>query len=175
MCGGDIRAALIGWEAQFLSVLMLALLLALQILHVAFLALHDWVPLGRLNDVRAVQKENPGAKLLIGTLITTSLFVPPLIGGLRHVHGPWPGWVWIWLWVAYGLLFVGEIQAWWWPYFVGTSEERVERYRVMFGGTRAFLPPRHGIRINTLHFVLHILTLVTLITLALTVHHGLGG
>jgi hypothetical protein len=145
---------------------MLTLLLALQIFHVAFLALHDWIPLGRLNDVRAVRKENPRGKLLIGTAITTSLFVPPLVEGLRHVHGPWPGWVWIWLWMAYGLLFVGELQAWWGPYFVGTSEERVERYGAMFGGTHAFLPPRNGICINTLHFVLHMLTLVTLIALA---------
>jgi hypothetical protein len=105
-------------------------------------------------------------KLLVGTVITTSLFVPPLLGGLRHIHGPWPGWVWVWLWVAYGLLFVGEVQAWWWPYFMGTSEKTVERYRVMFSCTHAFLRPRHGIRINTLHFVLHTMTLATLIVLA---------
>ena len=145
---------------------MLALLLALQIFHVAFLALHDWVPLGRLNDVRAMRQENPGAKLLVATLISTVLFVPPLVVGLMHVHGPWPGWVWIWLWVGYGLAFVGEVQAWWWPYFMGTTEKTVERYRVMFGGTHAFLPARHGIRINTLHFVLHVLTLTTLVVLA---------
>ena len=83
-----------------------------------------------------------------------------------HVHEPWPGWVWMWLWVGYGLLFVGEVQAWWWPYFMGRSEKTVERYRVMFGGTHAFLPARHGIRINTLHFVLHVLTLTTLVVLA---------
>jgi hypothetical protein len=142
---------------------MLALLLALQIFHVAFLALHDWIPLGRLNDVRAVRQENPVGKLLIGTVITTLLFVPPLIVGLRHVHGPWPGWVWTWLRVGYGLLFVGEIQAWWWPYFMGTSEKTVKRYRVMFGKTHAFLPTRNGIRINTLHFVLHVLTLTTVL------------
>jgi hypothetical protein len=145
---------------------MLTLLLALQIFHVAFLALHDWIPMGRLNDVRAVREENSGAKLLIGTVITTSLFVPPLIEGLRHVHGPWPGWVWVWLWAAYGLLFLGEIQAWWWPYFMGTSEKTVERYRVMFGSTHAFLPARRGILINTLHFVLHVLTLTTLVVVA---------
>jgi hypothetical protein len=142
---------------------MLALLLALQIFHVAFLALHDWIPLGRLNDVRAVREENPGSKLLVATFISTVLFVPPLVVGLMRVHGPWPGWVWIWLWVGYGLLFVGEIRAWWWPYFVGTNEKTVERYRVMFGGTHAFLPERKGIRINTLHFVLHVLTLVTFV------------
>jgi hypothetical protein len=146
---------------------MLALLLALQIFHVAFLALHDWIPLGRLNDVRAVREENPGAKLLIGTVISTALFVPPLVEGLRRPHGPWPGWVWVWLLVGYGWLFVGEIQAWWWPYFMGSSEKMVERYRVMFGKTHAFLPERRGIRINTLHFVLHLLTLTTLVVVVI--------
>lgn len=66
---------------------MLALLLALQIFHVAFLALHDWVPLGRLNDVRAVRQENPGSKLLVATFLSTVLFVPPLVVGLMHVDG----------------------------------------------------------------------------------------
>jgi hypothetical protein len=145
---------------------MLTLLLALQIFHVAFLALHDWIPLGRLNDVRAVRKENPVAKLLIGTVISTFPFVVPLVEGLLHAHGPWPGWVWIWLWVAYGFLFIGEIQAWWWPYFFGTGETTVQRYRVMFGATHAFLPEHRGIRINTLHFVLHVLTLATLVVVA---------
>ena len=142
---------------------MLALILALQIFHVAFLALHDWVPLGRLNDVRAVREKNPGGMLLRATIFSTALFVPPLVVGLMHVHGPWPGWVWTWLWVGYGLLFLGEIHAWWWPYFTGTSEERVERYRAMFGSSHAFLPERRGIRINTLHFVLHVLTLATFV------------
>jgi len=146
---------------------MLALILALQIFHVAFLALHDWVPLGRLNDVRAVQAENPEGRLLRTTFVSTVLFVPPLIVGLMHPHGPWPGWVWIWLWVGYGVLFVGEIRAWWWPYFMGTSEMRVERYRVMFGQTYAFLPERNGIRINTLHFVLHVMTLVTFVVVTM--------
>jgi hypothetical protein len=50
---------------------------------------------------------------------------------------------------------------------VGTSEKTVERYRVMFGATHAFLRPRHGIRINTLHFVLHTLTVATLVVLAI--------
>jgi hypothetical protein len=31
---------------------MLNALLILQIFHVLFLALHDWVPLGNLNDLR---------------------------------------------------------------------------------------------------------------------------
>jgi hypothetical protein len=39
-------------------------LFALQCFHVIFLALHDWVPLGTLNDVKVVRAANPGRKLL---------------------------------------------------------------------------------------------------------------
>jgi hypothetical protein len=35
----------------------------------------------------------------------------------------------------------------------------------MFGTTHAFLPERNGIRPNTLHVILHILTLATLVVL----------
>ena len=52
---------------------MLNALLILQTFHVLFLALHDWVPLGSLNDPKAVRAANPGEKLLAGTLIS-----PPL-------------------------------------------------------------------------------------------------
>ena len=34
-------------------------LFAIQCFHVMFLALHDWVPLGKLNDVKAVRAANP--------------------------------------------------------------------------------------------------------------------
>ena len=35
-----------------------AILLALQVLQVVFLWIHDWVPLGRLNDVVAVRSQD---------------------------------------------------------------------------------------------------------------------
>jgi hypothetical protein len=38
-------------------------LFVLQCFHVLFLALHDWIPLGTLNDVKAVRAANPGRKL----------------------------------------------------------------------------------------------------------------
>src|ERR1700691_1085676 len=53
---------------------MLNALLILQIFHVLFLALHDWVPLGNLNDLKAARAANPGVKLLAGTLISTLPF-----------------------------------------------------------------------------------------------------
>ena len=145
---------------------MLALLLSLQILHVAFLLLHDWVPLGPLNDTRAVRAANPGSKVLLGTLISSIPFVIALFFSIEHQHTGYPHWLFTFLWIAYALLFVGEIQAWWFPFFFGAKPELIERYDQMFGATHAFLPPRNGIRINTLHIFLHLATLLTLLTLA---------
>ena len=42
-------------------------LLALQLFHVLFLSLHDWVPLGNLNDLKAVRAAN--GRLLANTVI----------------------------------------------------------------------------------------------------------
>ena len=49
-------------------------LVALQALVVAFLALHDWAPLGRLNDVRAVQAADSRGRLVVVTLASTLPF-----------------------------------------------------------------------------------------------------
>jgi hypothetical protein len=96
--------------------------------------------------------------------------VPYTIGLVSSVVGlssRFPGWLWYWLWISYGLLFLGELRAWWLPYLVRPEPERAARYRVMFGATHAFLPERNGIRPNTLHVALHACTAATLIVLAL--------
>jgi len=46
-----------------------------------------------------------------------------------------------------------------------SEPERAKRYRMVFGATHAFLPERDGIRPNTLHLILHLATLTTLIVL----------
>jgi hypothetical protein len=40
-------------------------LIALQVFQVAFLWVHDWIPLGRLNDVAAVQSQDTRARLVL--------------------------------------------------------------------------------------------------------------
>ena len=145
---------------------MLTLLLALQIFHVAFLLLHDWIPLGSLNAPAAVRSENPSGKLLIGTLLSTLPFAIALACSLHFQHLGYPHWLFHFLWITYLLLFIGELQAWWIPYLRGAKSERVDRYEKMFGSTHALLPARNGIRINTLHLILHASTLALLITLA---------
>ena len=44
-------------------------LLALQAFQVLFLWVHDWIPLGRLNDVAAVRSQDTGRRLVTVTLI----------------------------------------------------------------------------------------------------------
>jgi hypothetical protein len=44
-------------------------LLALQVFQVLFLWVHDWIPLGRLNDVAAVRNQDTRRRLVTVTLI----------------------------------------------------------------------------------------------------------
>lgn len=141
-------------------------LFVLQVFHVLFLSLHDWMPLGSLNDLRAVQAENSRGKLIAGTLISTAPFAFGLAASAVHLGQPLPAWLFDYLAISYVLLFIGELQAWWIPYFFRPDPVRAARYKAMFGSTHAFLPPRNGIRPNTLHIILHVATLATLVVLA---------
>lgn len=147
---------------------------ALQFVHVLFFALHDWVPLGRLNNIKAARAENSTSKLLLGTLLSTLPFGLLLIQSMHYVHQPFPAALTLWLSIAYLFLFAGELKAWWIPYFFGTTPERVARYEVMFSNTLAFLRPRNGIRPNTLYVFLHTATATTLLLIA-AVHWHLAG
>jgi hypothetical protein len=146
---------------------MLVLLTALQGVQVLILWLHDWLPFAPFNDVRAVRAEDSLARLLMVTLIQSVPYTIGLAFSLMAGSRGYPVWLWWWLWISYGLLFVGELRAWWLPYLVRAEPHRAERYRVLFGATHAFLPERNGVRPNTLHVVLHAATAATLVTLAL--------
>jgi hypothetical protein len=140
-------------------------LFGLQCFHVLFLCLHDWIPLGSLNDVKAVRAANSGSKLLLGTLVSLAPFAFGLAASAYYIGGSYPHWLLWYLGVSYVLLFLGELQAWWIPYLFRPDPARAVRYQAMFGNTHAFLPARNGIRPNTLHVALHIVTLSTLVVL----------
>jgi hypothetical protein len=146
---------------------MLALLVALQALQVAFLWLHDWVPLAPLNDVLAVRAVDGTSRLARVTLIQAVPYTVGLVFSVAGLAHGVAGWVWWWLWISYGLLFAGELRAWWLPYLVRPEPERAARYRDLFGRTHAFLPQRNGMTPNTLHVALHASTAATLVVLAL--------
>ena len=140
-------------------------LFVLQIFHVLFLSLHDWIPLGKLNDPKAVRATISGGKLLVATLISTAPFAFGLAASAVYLGRPYPQWLLLWIGISYAMLFVGELQAWWIPYFFRAQPERAARYQAMFGGTHAFLPVHNGIRPNTLHVILHAGTFAILVVL----------
>jgi hypothetical protein len=140
-------------------------LLALQTFQVLFLWLHDWIPFGRLNDVTAVRSQNTMGRLVLATLINSVPFTIGLVYSLVYYRRPYPGWLSHWLWISYGVIFAGELLAWWIPYLIRGEAERAARYEIMFGNTHSFLPKRHGIVPNTAHVLLHLATAATLILL----------
>lgn len=115
--------------------------------------------------MKAVRAAIPGGKLVLGTLISVAPFAFGLAASAYYLGRSYPGWLMWYLSISYALLFFGELQAWWIPYFFRPSLERSGRYQAMFGNTHAFLPARNGITPNTLHVALHVATLTTLVVL----------
>jgi hypothetical protein len=141
--------------------------LALQGLVVLFLLLHDWVPLGRLNNLAAMRGEDSLAKRIFVTLIPVVPTAVCLFFSAKHVGGAYPHWLEMTLWITYGVLLLGLLRAWWVPYLFGTDPERASRYRIIFAGTHSFLPPRNGMVPDTLHTAFHVFVLTTLVLLTL--------
>lgn len=148
------------------------LLSALQAFHVAVLWLHDWLPLGRLNDVAAVRREIGSEGLLRITLVQALPWSVGLAGCCWFAGISYPGWLWGWVWVSHVVLLAGELRAWWWPYLFRPDPARAERYRRMFGRTHTALPLRHGMAPNTLHMTLHLTTLSIVLVLIATAVAG---
>jgi hypothetical protein len=141
-------------------------LLALQCLVVLFVALHNWIPLGTLNNVKGVRVAFPTGKLLVTTLINFTPAVIGLAATAFYFGRAYPSWVFWWLWITYGLACYGSLTAWWIPYLFRPDPQRAERYRTMYAGTHSPLPERNGIRPNTLHIFFDVLTIAILVDLA---------
>jgi len=142
-----------------------ATLIALQALQVLFLWIHDWVPLGSLNDVAAVRSQDTTGRLIRVTLIQSVPYTIGLIFSVLSFGRRLPGWLVWWLWISYGLLLVGQLRAWWLPYLFHPEPQRAARYQIMFGRTHSFLPMRNGLVPNTAHIFLHLATAATLLAL----------
>ncbi|MGF6766105.1 hypothetical protein P3T24_006446 [Paraburkholderia sp. GAS33] len=140
-------------------------LIALQVFQVAFLWFHDWIPLGRLNDVRAVRNQDTLQRLIVVTLIQSVPWTIGLVFSGLYFGQSYPDWLGSWLRGTYVILFLGELYAWWVPYLVRVDAKRAARYQIMFGNTHSFLPLHNGIVPNTLHVVLHASTAATLVML----------
>jgi hypothetical protein len=143
------------------------ILIALQSFVVLFVALHNWIPLGSLNDVKAVRSVFPAGKLLVTTLINFTPVAIGLAASVFYFRTGFPGWLFWFLWIFYGLACYGSLKAWWIPYFSRPGPERVARDRAMYGATHAFLPERNGIRPNSLHVIFDVVTVSILLVLAI--------
>lgn len=140
-------------------------LIALQALQALFLWLHDWVSLGRLNDVKAVRSQDTTLRLIVVTLIQSVPFTIGLLFSLLYLGRMYPHWLYMWLWISYSIMLVGQLRAWWIPYLFRPEPKRAARYQIMFGNTHRFLPNHNGLVPNTAHIMLHLATAATLVTL----------
>lgn len=139
--------------------------LALQTFVVVFLLFHDWIPLGRLNNLAAIRGQDTRLHRIFVTLLPG---VPAAIGlffSARHFGQSYPDWLEMLLWITYGVFILGMLRAWWIPYLVLPDAERAARYQIIFAGTHSFLPRRNGMVPDTLHTVFHLVTLATLVAL----------
>jgi len=139
----------------------------LQAGQVVFLWIHDWIPLGRLNDVVAVRSQDTLKRLGIVTLVQSAPFTIGLYFSVLNFGHKYPEWLNSWLEISYAVQLVGQLRAWWIPYLFRADPERAERYRIMFGNTHSFLPIRNGMVPNTAHIMLHLATVATLVVLYL--------
>jgi len=140
--------------------------IALQSWIVLFLALHDWVPLGRLNNNAGKRREDPFFHLLLTTLVAAVPALVCLCYSIEYFGRAYPFWVDCWFLITYGLFAIGLLRAWWVPYLMLPDERRAARYKTIFADTHAFLPARNGIVPDTLHTLLHISIMLVLFLLA---------
>jgi hypothetical protein len=141
-------------------------LIALQIFVVLFVGLHNWIPLGSLNDLKGAHAAFPGWKLFTTTLTNFIPFSFGLLASAIYFGGPFPAWLLWWLWISYALACYGSLKAWWIPYLVSPDPGLAARYKVMYRATHSFLAERNGITPNTLHVICDAATLAVLIDLA---------
>lgn len=137
-----------------------------QVLVVIFLALHDWVPLGKLNNMAGLRAVDSRNSLVLTTAVSTLPFAAVLVASVLFASVHYPDWLLWWLWGTYLACAYGILRAWWIPYLGTPDPDRAQRYRIRFAGTHGFLPVRNGIRPDTLHVAFHSLVVATLVILA---------
>src|SRR5690625_4552500 len=129
-----------------------------------FMIVQDLVPLGPLNDVKAIASVQSLNETIVTTLIGVVQIILILGGVLLFIGKRYPLLIKIWLIAHPSSILLGAIMSWWIPYLFGTAtEEKIERFNIMFGNTHSFLPIMNGIVPNTLHTVFHLALLICVI------------
>jgi hypothetical protein len=151
---------------------MLYTFIACQIFVVLFIALHDWIPLGKLNNLAGIRAVDSLAKRVIVTALSALPYAICLAGSIYYASTPFPGWLDWCFWLSYGIGLYGLLRAWYIPYLLSPDPARAARYQQRYAQTHAFLPARYGIRPDTLHVGFHA---VYLVLVALLVKITLAG
>jgi hypothetical protein len=139
--------------------------LGCQLTVVLFIALHDWVPLGKLSNPTAIRAADTRRRLLLVTVISALPFAIGFAASAYYAETGFPMWLMYLLWISYITGFYGMLRAWWVPYLLLKDPVRAARYQERFSNTHAFLPTRNGIRPDTLHVGFHVVFLAALILL----------
>jgi len=148
--------------------------LGCQLFVVLFIALHDWLPLGRLNNLAGIRAVDTTRRLVVVTVLSTLPFAIGLAASVYYAMTGFPMWVMVWLWISYGTGAYGMLRAWWIPYLLIRDPVRAARYQQRFANTHAFLPARNGIRPDTLHVCFHVVLVVLIILLCILTFTDLG-
>jgi hypothetical protein len=139
--------------------------IACQFFVTVFITLHDWVPLGALNNLPAIRATDSRSRLFLVTLISALPFAIGFAATAYYSRTRLPMWLGDLLWISYVAGSYGMLRAWWVPYLLVPDPARAARYQVRFSNTHAFLPTRNGIRPDTLHVCFHAVFLATVVCL----------
>lgn len=136
---------------------MLIFFVALQIVLLLFMVLHDWISVPPLNDIAALKSKDSTLYRLMGSVINGTLVLIPLLLTLFYYSKPTaPFYIGMTVMTFYLMLTIGTILSWWVPYLFGSSEKLKKQFN-KFKNTHHFLPHiKDHIVPNTLHVILHL-------------------
>lgn len=142
--------------------MLIALFITIQSVLLAFMALHDWVHLPPLTNIRDLEKEHSVRSRLISSLLNTLFVVIPLGLTLAHYPGPFPCSTITHITLFYAFLTLGTVLSWWVPYMFGSSAKHKQGF-IEYKNTHHFLPAKgDNIIPNTFHCILHLLVWTSL-------------
>lgn len=129
--------------------------IVLQTVLLFFMALHDWVHVPPLTNIRDLEKHSTQRGRLFNSVVFFFLIFVPLM--LTILYKPlFTLGTLIAIVNFYGWLTLGTILSWWVPYFFGSSEKHKANF-AEYKNTHHFLPAR-GTNVipNTFHVILHL-------------------
>ena len=146
---------------------MIYAFLVCQFIVVLFITLHDWVSLGKLNNLKGIRAADTTQRLFVVTMLSALPFAVAFVGSAYYTKTHFPAWLWWLLWLSYGTGLYGMFRTWWVPYLFVKEHARAARYQVRFAQTHAFLPARNGIRPDTLHVCFHLVFITAFVLLCI--------